>query len=312
MYSGNKIQTSLNKRYRIECEGYKKLPCNSNSKGVVDYEFGTAECGPYAVRQPFCAEPDIDECFVGLNSQNEDPRLTVDWNRKSPNITCTYDAKKMNSFSLIKNFRSMFGETESYNQMMQNLCSGPGTSCANDPITGKPFVQCSKLRSLNEEGDTCREWWNRQIAPVQDSVVINYCLANPNSPDCKCITRVTNDESYRLLKSSSPFNDGCWYVPCVGQSVYLTTSDLRNPSCPDNFCQLIINNLQNRGDINIKDISSGINCDTSTVSPIVPPGSGSGGNNGEKQETALDDVSVILLVSLVGIVGIAIYIASRR
>lgn len=311
MYSGNKIQTSLNKRYRIECEGYDKLPCNSNSKGVVDYEFGTAECGPFATRQPFCALPDIDECFLGVNEQNEDPRLTVDWNQKSPNITCTYDSKKINSFSLIKNFKNMFGETESYNQMMQTLCSGAGTSCSIDPSTGKAFVKCSKLRSLNEEGEVCREWWNRQPASVQDSIVINYCLANPDSPDCKCINRVTSDENYRILKSSSPFNDGCWYVPCVGQSVYLTTSDLRNPSCPDNFCQLIINNLQNRGDINIKDISSGINCDTSTTTPIIPPSSGTNNNN-KNQNEVLDDVSIILLVSLMGIVFVIIYLVIRR
>ncbi len=52
-----------------------------------------------------------------------------------------------------------------------------------------------------------------------DNIKEEYCLHNPNSPDCRCINRSSNS-LYDEAKKNNPFPDGCWYKPC-STSVYL-------------------------------------------------------------------------------------------
>lgn len=268
-YTGNRIQTSKNLEYRLPCGGVKNLECKLNG-GVKDWQTGSQECPVFSSPQPICAEPDKLECVVGQNDQGEDPLLSVKWNTLAPNITCTYDSSKMTSLKVIKEYKTKFGETSDYNNMMINFCSSNlGKNCIVDPQTKSPFSKCSVLRSSDADGDYCREWFNRQNNSIQDTVVANYCFKNSTSPDCRCVLRTSMDSNYETVKQSSPFNDACWYPPCSNQTSYLVTSDLKNPNCPGNICQIVLNNLQNR-DVKITDVQNSLNCEFNAPPPVTP------------------------------------------
>jgi hypothetical protein len=269
-YRGNTIQTSQNLKYNLPCGGVKNLECEQ-SGNVKDWQVGSQQCPAFTSPQPICAAPDILECAVGKNDAGQNPLLSIKWNTIAPNITCLYDTSKMNSLNVIREYKNKFGETEDYNNMMINYCSNTlGKQCIVDPETKTPFTKCSVLRSSDSDGDYCREWFNRQNNAVQDTIVSNYCFKNGNAPDCKCVLRSFLDSKYGIVKQNSPFNDGCWYPPCANQTSYLVTSDLKNPTCPGNICQIVLNNLQNR-DIKISDVQNSLNCEFQAPTPTPTP-----------------------------------------
>ncbi len=68
------------------------------------------------------------------------------------------------------------------------------------------------------------QWAATQDNKTIDNIKEDYCLHNPNSPDCRCINR-SSKSLYDEAKKNNPFPDGCWYKPC-STSVYLKTSDI--------------------------------------------------------------------------------------
>jgi hypothetical protein len=268
-YTGNTVQKSQKNKYIIPCGGVSTKSCNETG-GVVDWDVGRQNCGAFIANQPYCVTPDFDDCSLGKNDLTQDPLVKIGWNKQAPNITCTYDPLKMTSLNVIQNYKTKFGETSDYDNMMLNFCSGLGKKCITNPLTGQPFTLCSKLKSGDVEGDACRAWFNKKSSDIQDTCVTNYCFKHENAPDCKCITRV-QDPNYKTVKSHSTFNDGCWYPPCVGQNAYLVTSDLKNPTCPSNLCQIVFEELQNKN-VNISDVKNSISCDFKLPAPpaIVP------------------------------------------
>lgn len=263
-YIGNTVQKSQKLTYNVPCGGIRTKPCETTNN-IPDWKISMQECGAFTANQPTCASLDFADCKVGLNDSKQDPLLKMAWNEEAPNISCTYDPLKMTSLNVIENYKSKFGETEDYDTMMTNFCSGLGKKCITDPTTGKPFTICSKLKSGDNEGDVCRMWFNKKNLDIQDTTVTNYCFKHETAPDCKCLNRL-QDQSYKTVKKHSTFNDGCWYPPCVGQSAYLVTSDLKKPTCPSNLCQIVFEELQNK-DVNINDVKNSINCDFKLPSP---------------------------------------------
>lgn len=274
-YSGNMKQTSKDLTYDTEqscicgsCNIFSTRVKCQKTNNVDDWSYGYQICcGGFCPQKSLCAKPDPKQCQIGLNENQINPFDRVTWNEKAPNITCFYSMNQMNSFSVIKEYYAKFGNTADYNSMMVNFCSEPGKECAIDPKTGAPLTQCNRLNSVDEEGQYCRQWFNNQSLGVQDTIVTNYCLKYPTSPDCKCINRQT-DKSYNTVKKFSPFNDGCWYSPCVTDT-YLVTSNLREPTCPTNICQTVLDNLENNN-VTIKDIQNEINCSFKDPSPPSP------------------------------------------
>jgi hypothetical protein len=233
-----------------------------------DWQFGQEACCFTCPNKRHCAKPDPSECNIGTDSHKRDPLTRVTWNGRGPNLRCIFDLNKINTLEQIDNFKQQFGTTGDYNNIIANYCQQSSDTCVIDPDTGKNMPKCSRLKSTGKDGELCRGWFNQQAKPVQDTVVQNYCAVN-NTPDCKCVNRAQNDV-YRSLKIGKVINDGCWFTPCANPQSYLQTTEVENPSCPDNFCDVIYNIIKDR-DVTIDNIKNDVNCVFKPEPKPTPP-----------------------------------------
>lgn len=276
-YVGFKKQTSERNSYSPEGQGCacfqctigtEKLPCNKTGD-VVDHQIGSQTCcGNFCPQLRICVPPDPTECDVGLNDTFLDPFESVSWQARSPNLACKYDAKRMNSLNVITKYRDLFGRDNNWKVMMEKLCATETNTCTVDPLTGKPFEKCSNMNSVREVGDQCRIFYYSEAADVQESVIQNYCAKHPFNEDCKCAERAL-DPQYRQVKPHIPFNDGCWYPPCLS-SPYLRPPELVDPTCPSNICQIVFDNLNNNN-VDIRNNQNAIDCKFNLPNPPPPP-----------------------------------------
>jgi len=225
--------------------------------GMSDWEYGHEACCFTCPNKRHCAKPDSKECDIGVDSHKRDPLSRVTWNGRGPNLKCIYDVDKINTFDQIDNFKQRFGIHGDYNNIIANYCQQSSDTCIVDPDTGENMTKCSRLKSTGKDGELCRGWFNQQPKGTQDTVVQNYCAVN-NTPDCKCVNRAQNDV-YRSLKVGKVINDGCWFTPCANSQSYLQTTEVENPSCPSNFCDVIYNIIKDR-DVTIDNIKNDVNC----------------------------------------------------
>lgn len=276
-YVGKKRQTSTSTVYTPfqacacgECSiATQKVECRLDSNNVRDWQIGSEDCcGGFCPQRAKCVALDKNECDVGKNDAGEDPLISSEWDGKAPALKCEYDVLKMNSLNVINRYKDLFGESQEYNEMMENFCSQESTTCSTiDITTGKPISKCSNLKSNSSAGDACRIWYEKQPKSTKDAVVRNYCARHPTNTDCKCVNR-SSDPVYTQLKVHSPFNDGCWYVPCANDS-YLRSSDVLDPTCPANVCQIVYDNLKN-ANVNIENNKNNINCAFQPPPPVPP------------------------------------------
>ena len=275
-YVGFKKQTSLENSYSPDqnCACFTctiatpKLPCNKTD-GIDDFTSSEEKCCVgLCPQRRICVPPDPKECSVGLNDQGIDPFESVSWQGRAPNLACKYKADEMTSYNVIENYRNRFGRDNNWKIMMEKLCSTETNTCANDPLTGKPFEKCSNMNSISSVGDQCRIFYNSESNEVKDFIVQNYCLKHPSNVDCKCIERLL-DPNYRNVKQHIPFNDGCWFPAC-STSAYLRTQDVVNATCPSNVCQIVFDSLNNNN-VSITDNQNAINCQFNPNPPPPPP-----------------------------------------
>lgn len=278
-YSGTLKQTSKKNQYDRSTEQgcacgtctvfTEALDCSAQKNGITDWRVDIKSCcSGFCTPVSICVPPDEEECFLGLNDNNENPFETAAWDGVAPLLKCLYTASKMNSLNVIQSYRQKFGDTPDYNRMMEILCVQESTDCINDPFLNVPMPRCANLNANNATGNVCRSWFSVQPDNVKDIIVRNYCFRFPNNNDCKCINRFL-DENYTFSKRFSPFNDGCWYTPCVTDR-YLKLTNLRNPVCPVNTCQVIFDNLRNNS-VSIDRVKNTLNCSFNTPdNPSVP------------------------------------------
>jgi hypothetical protein len=234
-----------------------------------DWNFGSENCClPFCPDKLHCAKPNSEECAIGVDSHKRDPLSHVTWNGKGPNLQCIFDVNKINTLDQIDSFKQKFGTTGDFNAIVANYCQQSSDTCVIDPDTGKNMTKCSRLKSTGKDGELCRGWFNQQSKGVQDTVVQNYCAVN-NTPDCKCVNRAQN-EVYRSLKVGKVINDGCWFTPCANPQSYLQTTEVENPTCPSNFCDVIYNIIKDR-DVTIDNIKNDVNCVFKPEPPKPPP-----------------------------------------
>lgn len=257
--SGDKIQSSpsLASQYITEACGTRSfvgnnpLPCQKTDN-VTDQFIEDIRCGAFSLDIKRCAKPDQFQCEIGLSSKNENPVTYVTWLREGV-IRCFYDANKIDTLAQLENFKQTFGETENYNKLATQYCStNLSSNCS--PSGNK----CSKFRSIDADGTFCRTFYNAQSVQSQESIGQNVCFVSPDIPECACYTRAKNP-AYRKLSMSAPFKDSCWYIPCRDSFSNLIPADLRNPSCPNNVCQFILDTANNNN-VNISEIKSTIDC----------------------------------------------------
>ncbi|ABF82077.1 hypothetical protein MIV047R [Invertebrate iridescent virus 3] len=248
-----------------DCSAFTAVVGCGQTDGMDDWEFGETACCFTCPNKKQCAKPDPAECNIGTDSHQRDPLTRVTWNGRGPNVQCVYDVNRINTLEQIDNFKQRFGVHGDYNAVVANYCQQSSDSCITDPETGTKMTKCSRFKSDQKDGELCRGWFNQQPKAVQDTVVQNYCAVN-NTPDCKCVNRAQN-EVYRELKIGKVINDGCWFTPCANPQSYLLTTEVENPTCPSNFCDIIYNIIKDR-DVTIDDVKNDINC---VFKPDPPP-----------------------------------------
>jgi len=255
----------------FSCSSFTSVRNCGQTDGMDDWEFGHDACCFTCPNKKQCAKPDKQECTIGVDSHQRDPLTKVTWNGTGPKLKCIYDIDKINTLEQIDNFKQKFGVHGDYNSIVGNYCKQSSDTCIVDPSTGKNMPKCSRLKSTGKDGELCRDWFNQQPKSTQDTVVQSYCGLN-NTPDCKCVNRA-QDEVYTSLKSGKVINDGCWYSACANPQVYLQTTDIENPSCPANFCDVIFNIAKDHN-VDVNHIQNDVNCvfknDPSPPKPIPP------------------------------------------
>lgn len=264
-------------------------------------------CSGFCPSKRKCLALKKNECFIGLNSNGEDPLKEVKWNNP-PYVQCAYDPAKINTVDTIKAFENKFPkDKEIINRLYRTFCLKKSNNCPTDINTNQPMQSCSLFSSKSKEGTFCRLWLNKQPAFIKDGIKKEFCIQNSDSPDCACINRIENSE-YRQLKLNNGFSDHCWYTPC--SSKYALTLDSENvEKCPTNICQVVYD-LNKNHDVILKNNRNVINCDFSKqhasikpAPPIIKP------PVYEDSETAFEFKLLIGLVIL--IITLAIFIATR-
>lgn len=276
--------------------GNNPLPCEKTDN-ITDQLIEEIRCGSFALDVKRCAKPDPLQCEIGLSSKNESPVTSVTWLGRSPQIRCFYDSTKIDTINQLQNYKTLFGDTDDYKKLATQFClNGLSQKCSKGN-------QCSKFRSVDDEGIFCRTFYNTQSLAAQESLGQNVCFANAQLPECSCYTRAS-DENYKKLSLSAPFKDSCWYIPCRDSFSNLIPSDLRDPVCPTNVCQFILDAANNKN-VNISDINSTIDCKFSPNPPNPQPGP-QPGPPPQIQKASIIIPSIIILATAVAI-GISIY-----
>ena len=245
----------------------EKLTCGQTDL-KDDWNYGHETCClPFCPDKALCAKPNPEECDIGVDSHDRNSLIKATWNDKGPNLKCVFDVDRINTLEQIKNFKEKFGESEDYNSVVGNYCQESSNTCIIDPQTGIKMDKCSRLKSTGKDGELCRSWFGKQSENVKDTLVQNYCGLY-NTPDCKCVNRSQNSV-YQDLKIGKNINDGCWFLPCSNPQTYLTTQDVRNPKCPENFCNIVYNVMSNNN-VTIDKVKDTINCAFKAAPPPAP------------------------------------------
>lgn len=238
-----------------------RVPCGF-TKGIRDWQIKTDTCcGGFCTSQPRCTTPSKTECEIGNNNTNQNPLIKYEWDQRAPKLKCTFDIKKINTKPQILKFVDEFGENDS---LYSQYCTQKVSTCPQN------MSECSRIKSIGDGGDMCRQWFEAQPSHVKDSTIQNYCLRH-NTEDCKCVNRI-NDSSYRAMKGAHVINDGCWYTACANTAKHLIPSHLKNPSCPDKLCQIIFD-IMKTGNVTIENVQNDIVCQFDNP-PNPPNGNG--------------------------------------
>lgn len=263
---GKKVQTKHNHQYTagnnmecvcFYCSAFTPIQSCNVTDGVSDMQIGWQKCcDGWCTSQPMCSPPNAEECYIGTSSKGENPLLHVTWDKHAPNIQCIYDLNKIDTHEQVINYTNQFGPNDS---IQNHFCFQKSTNCPNG------LSECGRIKSLDTGSNDCRLWFENLSTASQDAYMQSYCIQN-QTKDCDCVLR-SNIPSYTLMKGMHSFNDGCWFLPCADTTKYFIPSNLKNPTCPTNICQIIID-VANAGNVNIDDIKNYIVCN---LNPTPPP-----------------------------------------
>jgi hypothetical protein len=180
---------------------------------------------------------------------------------------CIYDGAAFNkgTYADVVNYRTFnaLNGDRNYDEIMTQFCAGRvSDGCPGDPLNDglKPSF-CPRFFSSSSEGQECTKWiTSKKDVPTKaaytDAIASIYCSQYPYEQTCACVNRGLSgiggakNWPYYQLKQNAPYNDGCWYSPCMPNigtdQYYFQPSDVNvnvNPSqqCPKNICLNFIN-----------------------------------------------------------------------
>lgn len=141
--------------------------------------------------------------------------------------------------------------------VMPNVCSVAGADGVSNAM-----VESSELGTL------CREW--EAVAgniTMVDEVKREWCVAHPNTPECRCLARQTIDPHYATMKLAFNAPDKCWYAPCVGglssANGLFVTNSIFSETCPLIDCRNIL--IVIGENINLTDVKQNLICDVDDI-----------------------------------------------
>jgi len=202
--------------------------CNTDENGTIDWHIGNVPCALTCPPVKKCSKVDPLTCMLGDADKSF---LSAHWAQQAPLVTCTYDAHKIDSLNQLKHYERIHGHTANFEQLALKFCQRQGKDCINGG-------SCSRMTSRGEEGNFCRNWLTSKSGKTQDNIITSYC-AEHQTDDCKCINRNESLE-YDDAKQRFPFNDNCWWRPCIASNAYLVPHETRKQPCPSNVCTNVI------------------------------------------------------------------------
>lgn len=233
-------------------------------------------CEATCPSKTLCYRPDIEACYLGPDSNGEEPTYRVDWaddchltdNPALKCIKCTYDMTKITEAEQIKNYIKMFKPSPNdpqFYELMLHFSSLQTKSCLNDPTTGGKISSCSLVTATAEDPRTIlsKEWFNGLNDNLKDAFISTYCTNDSlkANAECKCENRYDLPEFVQSKKYiSDPIQDGCIFVPCKGSPAFLVNSRDRQPTCPEAFCQIAYNITDVQGSVIIENNKNYLAC----------------------------------------------------
>ncbi|CCA61422.1 hypothetical protein AV955_gp065 [Diadromus pulchellus ascovirus 4a] len=186
-------------------------------------------------------------------------------------VGCVIDRDLLDRPQHLEEFVKVFGNSgPAFDQIAERVCALTTTdNCPIDPNTDERLEKCMVLRQESASGRYCREWAanNKQSA---DMMKTEWCRRNENlyAIDCKCINRAF-DKSYVDIKKYFPYNDTCWYVPCIKNGGYMNVD--HDEKCDNiNVCQ-IVTTITDANRVNIDNLKNYINCSQFPSAPSPAP-----------------------------------------
>lgn len=224
--------------------------------GIYPYSSNAKRCTP-SFRQPACLNPAIG--FYWTQDQ-----------RGNMQKVCEYDIDLIDDISMGLSYVEKYGDRNyGADLILSKLCSLTTTEkCPINPETGKPFKKCMFLRSTdtNGYGDMCREWARKAEVSLVNKIKSDWCEANLDAEDCKCLNRKYDPNFQKLSEYFHDHDSYCWYAPCSDSGSYLTL-DLPH-QCLTVNCQVIYD-VKNNRDVDLSNLNSRISCDEETLRKIA-------------------------------------------
>lgn len=224
-------------------------PCKVHNN-ISDWKIGSVKCcDGFCTWQSKCVPVEKrDQCQIGNSSTGKNPFVDVNWYKKAPNIQCKFKPEDIDTQSQIYKFIDKFGVND---ELMRYFCGQAVSQCPDKETA------CSRMKSTAPGSRLCRDWYAKRNPQERDAFMQNYCIDH-KTRDCNCVNRST-DPIYKLLKQAKVINDGCWYVPCANPSKFFVPSQLVNPTCPKNVCDIIFQFIKDKK-IDIDHVKNDINC----------------------------------------------------
>ncbi|ATE87178.1 myristylated membrane [Shrimp hemocyte iridescent virus] len=252
----NSYEPGSNKCYCGQCWAGTSISSCHKTKGIEDWQIGTKNCCFTCPKQKICVPPNRLECRIGLSSKGKDPLIHFGWKDKAPNLECVYNLDDIDTEDQLRLYLEKFTDEDHVGNfhLMKKFATMKSDKCTNG------MKECIMIKSKTNLGKICEEWFETLSKERKDYVMRDYCAEN-DTEDCACINRTQNLDYRKKKENGYFFNDGCWFVPCANKmGKYLIPSDVSNPTCPSNVCNVIYD-LEKNMDVNFQNNYNDINCD---------------------------------------------------
>mgnify|MGYP006285640963 CR=1 FL=1 len=230
------------------CKGGMKIKTEKCEKG--DWAYGKIKCGngilPFQYK---CSKLDPETCpRIGGNDGNAEFE-------EAPIVKCKYNISDFEMSEDIENWLSVWGENLNYvTRIMPEFCTKKTNMCPKNPVTSEQINECSRLISIDSEGEFCKSWKDK-YQNIASETKNRYC-STFNTNECLCINR-EDDPLYKDIQNNlnNDVPDKRWWKPCQDENEinYLIPENMSNDEefANDNIC-IGVNYIINKNNLKQK------------------------------------------------------------